>query len=273
MAAGGIGTRSSQHGRRALLGVLLFLTLLSLWISSFCVIAQRVAGDPVTAEEGLEDNLACSKQLLTPLNNDFFLSEGLILSTLYSITSCSAASLSENGIGPCLYDLGFEGLELEEGETDWSCTNAQAPNSCSGLKCDQYHLGTVTYGCVFSVFRSVNSETVAGENEGALLTGYFAVPVGCTYNENWNPEYPCIGGMEWNAFASACPETCHYIPNDDTCSPNGVPRCACPEDTPIWDRFLGCTTREVCDSHYGDLPELSSEDRFKPVKPAVSFTP
>ncbi len=48
--------------------------------------------------------------------------------------------------------------------------------------------GTVVYGCVFSIFRSVNSETEAGPNEGALMTGYYAVPVGCTYNEEWIPK-------------------------------------------------------------------------------------
>ena len=131
--------------------------------------------------------------------------------------------------------------------------------------------GTVEYGCVFSVFRSVNSETQGSENEGPLLSDYFAVPVGCDYNTNWSPEYPCIGGMEWTAFGKPCLETCHYIPHEDACSPNPIPRCECPEDTPIWDRMLGCTTREICDSHYGDLPELTSEDRFRPVEQAQPF--
>jgi hypothetical protein len=44
-----------------------------------------------------------------------------------------------------------------------------------------YPAGTVEYGCVFSVFRSTNSETVRGPSEGPLLTGYFSVPVGCSY--------------------------------------------------------------------------------------------
>lgn len=106
------------------------------------VSAQRQAGDPVTTEEGLEDAFACSQQALTPLNKLFFLTDGIILSTLYSITSCSEANLQEDGIGPCLYDLGFEGIEEDDDAGDWTCANAIAPNTCSGLKCDQYHKGS-----------------------------------------------------------------------------------------------------------------------------------
>ena len=108
------------------------------------VSAQRSSGDPIVAGDGggLEDALACTKQPLVPLNIATLTGPGSILSANYEITSCSALSLATDGIGPCLFDLGFEGLELEDPDEDWDCTNNLNPASCYGLKCDQYHTGT-----------------------------------------------------------------------------------------------------------------------------------
>jgi hypothetical protein len=65
--------------------------------------------------------------------------------------------------------------------------------------------------------------------------------------------------------------TCHYEPHVDACSVATVARCDCPEDKPLWDRFLGCTTREQCDEVYGELPKLTAADKFRPVAPAKPF--
>ena len=60
-------------------------------------------------------------------------------------------------------------------------------------------IGTVEYGCVFAIFRSVNSETEPGPNEGSLMAGYYSVPVGCTYNTDWDPQVSewKIERLEW----------------------------------------------------------------------------
>jgi hypothetical protein len=74
--------------------------------------AQRSTGDPVVAGDGggLEESLACSKQPLIPLNRESLVTVSAILASNYRITNCSAANLNgPNGIGPCLFDLGFEG--------------------------------------------------------------------------------------------------------------------------------------------------------------------
>jgi len=54
------------------------------------------------------------------------------------------------------------------------------------------------------------------------------------------------------------------------CSVLPVPRCECPAETPVWDRLLGCTTREICDETYGPLVE-SLDDFYKPVRQAEPF--
>ena len=112
----------------------------TLWASA---LAQRQAGDPIVAGDGggLEDAAACAKQPLVPLNLETLLGAGSILATNYNIQSCSPSNLNSDGIGPCLFDLGFEGFELENPDEDWSCTTENLASSCSGLKCDTYHIG------------------------------------------------------------------------------------------------------------------------------------
>jgi hypothetical protein len=43
---------------------------------------------------------------------------------------------------------------------------------------------------------------------------YVYMPAGCEYNTDWNPQYPCFGGMEWTAFGNPCITTCHYTPHE-----------------------------------------------------------
>lgn len=109
----------------------------------FALALARQTGDPIVAGEGggLEDEFACSKQPLSPLNKATLLTDGAILASNYEITSCSEDNIEENGIGPCLFDLGFEGLELSNPDEDWTCTNELDPSTCFGLTCDQYHVG------------------------------------------------------------------------------------------------------------------------------------
>ena len=58
-------------------------------------------------------------------------------------------------------------------------------------------------------------------------------------------------------------------PQDD-CSAIPMARCACPEEKPVWDRLLGCTTQEICDEVYGE-PVEDLDDIYKPVRQAEPF--
>lgn len=104
-----------------------------------------------------------------------------------------------------------------EFEDDWQCgINRFDVSSCQGLQCNITYIqtdnsiakanGRVYYECVKQI-----------SYDGIIFNapdGYLYMPAGCEYNTAWDPAYPCFGGMEWNAFASACPTTCHYTPTE-----------------------------------------------------------
>ena len=109
-----------------------------------CVQAQdRQDGDPVVAGDGgglLAEEL-CGKYDLIPLNREYLISQSAGLVAEHGITSCSAENLINEGVGGCLFDLGFEGLQLIDADGDWDCTTPTDASTCYGLECDNYHIG------------------------------------------------------------------------------------------------------------------------------------
>ena len=187
---------------------------------------------------------------------------------------------------------------------DWGCSVHRFDvGACKGLQCNQTYIqtenslenadGQVYYECV----KQISYKNIIFN----APDGYLYMPAGCHYTTAWDPQYPCFGGQRWNAFATACPETCHYIPTivriakvsharwccfvqisqltlllllrallQEHCSVKPVARCACPAEKPVWDRMLGCSTRATCDEVYGN-PVAVLDDVYKPVRQAEPF--
>ena len=106
---------------------------------------------------------------------------------------------------------------MVETEDDWYCgLNRFDVSTCTGLQCNLTYIttenantnafGQVYYECVKQI--SYNGIVFNAPNN------YFFMPAGCEYNTAWDAQYPCFGGMKWNAFASGCPTTCHYTPTE-----------------------------------------------------------
>ena len=104
-----------------------------------------------------------------------------------------------------------------DGLDDWSCgLNRMDVSTCQGLQCNLTYTATETsrtkgngqvyYECLKQI-----------SYDGLIFNApdnYFYMPAGCEYNTDWDPKYPCFGGMEWNAFGSPCPPTCHFTPTE-----------------------------------------------------------
>jgi hypothetical protein len=196
--------------------------------------------------------------------------------TAQGATECAEGLLDQEGgvgLGPCLEQLGFFGYKLQDDLSDWSCGDSRMDvSTCMGLQCNDVYqatevstntyAGNVYYECVKQI--SYNDIILNAPST------YFYVPAGCEYNTDWDPKYPCFGGMQWTAIGSPCPTTCHYTPTEEHCSSYLVPRCICPDEKPIWDRLLGCSTRDECNIIYGDIVD-NVQDEYQPVRQAEPF--
>eukprot|EP00750_Incisomonas_marina_P001610 INCI1135.2.p1 GENE.INCI1135.2~~INCI1135.2.p1 ORF type:complete len:265 (+),score=34.95 INCI1135.2:162-956(+) len=217
----------------------------------------------------------CNEYGADPLNLNLLIAQSATL-TAQGATACTPALLSAPGgagLGPCLEQLGLFGYEVVALEDDWQCGSDRFDvSTCSGLQCNTTYIQTET--SINKANGEVYYECIKQISYNGLIfnapESYFFIPAGCKYNTAWDAKYACFGGQTWNAFASPCPTTCHYTPTQDDCSAIPMARCACPEEKPVWDRLLGCTTQEICDEVYGE-PVEDLDDIYKPVRQAEPF--
>lgn len=112
-----------------------------------------------------------------------------------------------------------------DGESDWGCGISRFDVSkCEGLRCNETY--KATENSLNNAFGKVYFECVKQISYNGLVfnapNNYFYIPAGCEYNTAWDAQYPCFGGMRWDAFADACPKLCHYTPSEVSAVCNAV---------------------------------------------------